>query len=419
MKILLWHGYLLGGTGSNVYTRALARAWSRAGHDVTVFSQERHPESFDLGGAKTVRPDVGGLLPVYVHDRYEGYVVKLLPETTWAERRAWVEANAAAVRERLPADLVFCNHVLLGAAVGTATGARYAVKAHGSELEYSMRGDPELQDWGREALAGADAVFVGSAHIRAVLEEVVGHVDRVLEVPPGVDVEEWRPRLRAEALEALVAEARLDPPNPGNREERLPDDANASRLHQFLSAEEPTVVYFGKLLRNKGVHVLLEALRTVDARAVVVGFGDYRQELEALAGPRILFTGPLEHRHLVQLLPLADATVVPSIFPEAFGMVAAEAAAAGSPPLVARHSGLAEVARGLEEEYSPHLRHLASFDSGSTEDLAAKLNELLSLPEPDRTLLRQAARRATVARWSWAGVARRLLEPFNYPAAHG
>ena len=81
---------------------------------------------------------------------------------------------------------------------------------------------------------------------------------------------------------------------------------------------------------------------------MIVGFGDYRDELERLAGPNVLFTGPLEHRHLVHLLALADATVVPSIFPEAFGMVAAEAAAAGSPPLVARHSGLAEVAEGLE-----------------------------------------------------------------------
>jgi len=419
VKILLWHGYLLGGTGSNVYTRSLARAWSRAGHDVTVFCQEASPERFDLGGAKVVRPDVGGLLPVFVLDRYDGYEVKLLQDTTAAERRDWVEANAAALREHLPADLLFCNHVLLGGPVGAAAGARYAVKAHGSELEYSMRADPELQAWGRESLAGAEAVFVGSAHIRGVLEEVVGHVDRVLEVPPGVDVDEWRPRAREEALAALLEESRRDPPNRGNTEERLPDEGNAERLAKFLAGEEPTVVYFGKLLYNKGVHVLLQALRRTNARAVIVGFGDYREELEALAGPQTLFTGPLEHRHLVQLLPLADATVVPSIFPEAFGMVAAEAAAAGSPPLVARHSGLAEVARGLEEEYPPHLRHLASFDSGSTEDLAAKLNELLSLPEPDRTLLRQAARRATVARWSWAGVARRLLEPFNYPAAHG
>src|SRR6185503_2032131 len=109
-----------------------------------------------------------------------------------------------------------------------------------------------------------------------------------------------------------------------------------------------------------------------------------------------LFTGPLEHRHLVHLLPLAEVTVVPSIFPEAFGMVAAEAAAAGSPPLVARHSGLAEVAAGLEDEYPAHLRHLAAFESGNADDLRAKLAELLALPHEDREFLRQAARRTVV-----------------------
>lgn len=419
MKILLWHGYLLGGTGSNVYTRALAREWTRAGHDVTVFSQEPHPELHDLGGATVVRPDVGGLLPVFVLDRYEGYEVKLVQECTRAELEDWVERNAAALRAHLPADLVFANHVLLGGPVGAASGARFAVKAHGSELEYSMRGNEALSKWGRESLAQAEAVFVGSAHIRAVLEDVVGHVDRVLEVPPGVDIDDWRPRPRDEALAGLVEEARRDPPNPGNANERLPDEGNAERLEAFLAGGEPTVVYFGKLLYNKGVHVLLEALRQVDARAVIVGFGDYRGTLEASAGPRTLFTGPLEHRHLVHLLALADATVVPSIFPEAFGMVAAEAAAAGSPPLVARHSGLAEIAEGLEQEYPAHLRHLAGFATGDAGELAAKLSELLSLPEADRNAIREAARNATVRRWSWAGVARRLLEPFIYPHADG
>ena len=140
--------------------------------------------------------------------------------------------------------------------------------------------------------------------------------------------------------------------------------ATPSGSPRSSQASEPTVLYFGKLLYNKGVHLLLEALRELDARAVIVGFGDYREELEALAGPDTLFTGALEHRHLVQLLPLADVSVVPSIFPEAFGMVAAEAAAAGSPPLVARHSGLREIAEGLEAEYPPEYRHLASFAKG-------------------------------------------------------
>nr|MBA2298555.1 glycosyltransferase [Actinomycetota bacterium] len=165
MRILLWHGYLLGGTGSNVYTRALAREWSNAGHDVTVVSQEPHPEEHDLGGAKVVRPDVGGLLPVFVLDRYEGYEVRLVQDCSREALDRWVEANAAALRALLPADVVFCNHVLLGGPVGAATGSPFAVKAHGSELEYSLRGRPELAVWGRWALEQARAVFVGSSHI--------------------------------------------------------------------------------------------------------------------------------------------------------------------------------------------------------------------------------------------------------------
>src|SRR5581483_10438810 len=185
----------------------------------------------------------------------------------------------------------------------------------------------------------------------------------------------------------------------------------AERLEAFLEGEEPTVVYFGKLIENKGVQLLLEAARGLDVRVIVVGFGDYRDELEALAAPGTLFTGPLEHRHLVHLLPLADVAVVPSIFPEAFGMVAAEAAAAGCPPLVARHSGLAEVAEGLEAEYPPRLRHLAAFTSGDAGDLHGKLEELLALPAFEVRELRAAARLAAERRWSWATIAARLLDP--------
>jgi glycosyltransferase involved in cell wall biosynthesis len=113
----------------------------------------------------------------------------------------------------------------------------------------------------------------------------------------------------------------------------------------------------------------------------------------------------LEHRHLVHLLPLADVCVVPSIFPEAFGMVAAEAAAAGVPPLVARHSGLAEIAAGVEAEYPADLRELAGYDDG----LRPKLERLLALPPEQRRELGAAARRAVVERWSWSSVSERLL----------
>ena len=152
----------------------------------------------------------------------------------------------------------------------------------------------------------------------------------------------------------------------------------------------------------------------MDARAVIVGFGDYRAELEAMAGPRTLFTGPLEHRHLANLIPLADVTVVPSIFPEAFGMVAAEAAAGGSLPLVARHSGLAEIADALEAAGVP-----ASFETGNASDLADKLRRLLGRSPDERAELSLRARQVVEERWSWAKVAVRLLQPFQGAGSAG
>lgn len=415
VRILVWHGYLLDGTGSNIYTRFLARAWSNAGHEVVVLSQEPHPERFDLGGAVAVRPDIGGLLPVFVLDSYAGLDPRLLPELTVAEREAFVTANVAAVRAQGPADFVFVNHVLLGAPVGAAAGLPFAVKAHGSELEFAMRGNDELCTWARDTLSTARLVIAGSEHIRRVLDEVPGPGDysgRVRVIPPGVDVATMTPGDRSEALIDLVAQCRHDePPDPvRGHDERRPDVGNAQRLENFLAGDRPTIVYVGKISAEKGVALLLQAVRVLRARAVIVGFGPARHELEATSPEHVLFTGPLEHRHLTHLWRIADVSVVPSVFPEAFGMVAAEAAACGCLPLVARHSGLAEIAAGLEAEYPESARHLAGFRSGDVDDLIAKLRELLALPPPERRRLSAAARRATVTRWSWERMATQITD---------
>ena len=83
----------------------------------------------------------------------------------------------------------------------------------------------------------------------------------------------------------------------------------------------------------------------------------------------------------------------------------------GGFPIVDRP--FAEVAAGLGEAYPPAFRHLAAFASGDARDLAVRLGELLALPPADRAAIRTAARAAVVERWSWAGVSRRLLEPFR------
>jgi glycosyltransferase involved in cell wall biosynthesis len=101
-------------------------------------------------------------------------------------------------------------------------------------------------------------------------------------------------------------------------------------------------------------------------------------------------------------VPLAEAVVVPSVLPEAFGMVAAEAAACEVLPIVSDHSGLAEVAAGLGEAG-------ITFD-GSCADLARRLDALLALPGQERARLGAVARAAVVARWSWERIARRLID---------
>jgi hypothetical protein len=163
MKILLWHGYLLAGTGSNVYTRSLARAWGRLGHEVVVFCQDPHPDRYDLAGAVVIRPPIGPILPVYVVDGYEDLEARRIQDLDRETLDRVVEANAASVRAHLPADLVVTNHLLLGGPVGAAVGVPYVVKAHGSELEFTMRGHAELCEWATRTLEPSSAILAGGA----------------------------------------------------------------------------------------------------------------------------------------------------------------------------------------------------------------------------------------------------------------
>ena len=111
------------------------------------------------------------------------------------------------------------------------------------------------------------------------------------------------------------------------------------------------------------------------------------------------------------MLPACEAQVVPSTFPEAFGMVAAEAAACGALPLSASHSGLAEVTATLAEGLEPELRPLLSFarGPGAVEEIAAKLVAWLTLPAADRE--RAAAALSSVARerYGWEAVAEGVI----------
>ena len=123
----------------------------------------------------------------------------------------------------------------------------------------------------------------------------------------------------------------------------------------------------------------------------------------------VTFTGRLDHRYAPDALAAMDVMVVPSILHEAFGMVAAEAAAAGALPVVARHSGLAEVAEALESEVRrPGLFSFAPGE-GAIGRLATSIERILSLPAPERGELRAGVHAFVAREWTWEQTAAKIL----------
>src|SRR5215213_10056009 len=169
MRILIFHGYLLSGTGSNVYNASLAEALVRIGHEVHLLCQDRDPLALDWVDAAgdwdagtlqittrrepvratVYRPDIHGVLPLYVADRYEGVDARPFPDLSDAEVNRYVDANVAAVREvaeRVQPDVALANHLVMGPVILARALAEtpYAVKVHGSALEYTVKPYPRF-----------------------------------------------------------------------------------------------------------------------------------------------------------------------------------------------------------------------------------------------------------------------------------
>jgi glycosyltransferase involved in cell wall biosynthesis len=462
MRVLLFHGYMLRGTGSNIYNVNLARALARLGHEVHLLCQDREVK---IEGVEIHNPDIHGLLPVYVKDPYEGFEVKAFPELTEAELGRYLDANVAAVREVAEQvggfDAALANHLVMGPAIlARADVGAFAAKIHGSALEYTVKPHPRFLPYAYEGMEAAAGVLVGSGHtaesLWAALPDLPSLREKTRLGPPGVDIEEFRPRepdgegaLREAGGEDPAGEVYVLGPSPPASHERA-----------------ALVVFVGKLIVSKGVDLLIAAWPLVRAahpraRLQVVGYGEYEDGLRRLltaldrgdlddarevarlgwaleggeekalpilsafladpppgyvetakgVGGSIEFIGRLEHDQVAELLPRAEALVMPSTFPEAFGMVAVEAAACGTLPVSAGHSGMLEVSRQLAESLPAEVGRLTSFpvEAGAVEAIADRLGGWLALPEAEREEARQALVETVGRLWSWEGVARGVL----------
>jgi glycosyltransferase involved in cell wall biosynthesis len=132
-------------------------------------------------------------------------------------------------------------------------------------------------------------------------------------------------------------------------------------------------------------------------------------------GEAVVLTGRLDHAELAELLPACEALVVPSTFPESFGMVAAEAAACGVLPLSAAHSGLLDVSEALARGVPERAAGWLSFplDDNAVRALAAGLLGWLTADRALRTRTRAGLVATVGERWSWEGVARGVIAAAN------
>ncbi|MQA81123.1 MAG: glycosyltransferase [Streptosporangiales bacterium] len=450
LKILLWHGYLLSGSGSNVYTANVAKVWRAQGHDVLLLCQDRHagelpfvdeygefaPDNDSVtshpvssapakGSLRVARPDIGEILPVYVWDPYEGFTAKRFVDLDDDELAHYVRTNVDAITTAVTTfepDVVIIGHEVMGPAIARQvreqTGIGYSVKLHGSALEYAVKKQARYTDAARDGFATADTV-VGTSHYMcdAAAAAVPGDwTSRTAVVNPGCDVDVFVP-------------AERDPAAP------------------------PTVGFVGKLIAAKGPQNLLAALGRTTApglRTTLVGYGDFADGLrelhDALRSGRVgdarkavaddpsnahcrefldsadvddpylarlaevpvTWAGRLDHDRLPHALTGFDILVVPSEVPEAFGMVGAEACAAGVIPIVPRHSGIGEIGTAAEEVLG--LPGLLSYDPADpVRGLAERIDAVLAHDAADRADMAATLVKLAHDRWSWTKVAEGLL----------
>lgn len=172
------------------------------------------------------------------------------------------------------------------------------------------------------------------------------------------------------------------------------EDERAAYRLQFAKPDEKIVLYVGRFVREKGIHLLLDSANVIlsedpKTRFVIVGSGGAQERFRRFSdwagiGDRVTFTGFMSARPLYQLYRCADVAVFPSLY-EPFGIVALEAMAAGAPVVASDSGGLREVVK--------HDVTGTSFFSGNAESLAWAVLRVLEDPERAKRLTAVAQER--------------------------
>ena len=189
------------------------------------------------------------------------------------------------------------------------------------------------------------------------------------------------------------------------------EDCGAFRT-KFALPEEKIVLYVGRLVYEKGIHILINAvpkvLERANAKFIIVGSGYMKEQLLNIVRSmrlehKVLFMGFVDDETLLRLQKCADVSVVPSLF-EPFGIVALEAMAAKSPVVVSDTGGLSEI---VDHDITGFKAYPNNPDS-----LAWGIIKIL-LDEPYRNYLIENAYRKVQEKYDWEKIAQQTRQIYE------
>jgi len=339
--------------GQNVYVRELGRALGRLGWQVDVVSHHADPQMpvcEKEGNLRVLRFSAGG--PAFVA---KDEMPVLLPHLF---RQV---LSLAAKHDYQVIHTHYWMSGWLGLYLSKRLGLPLVHTSHSLGIVKERAGTPvnrERLEAERLILAFADNIVTTTDQEAAIVRSLIPRDktgSRVKVIPAGVDTGLFNAR---------------------ERETRRP----------------PFLLFVGRPEKNKGLDVLLEAWRRLPGRPELYVVGQHPRRYE----PRLVFTGPLEHRALARLYKTAAVTVVPSFY-ESFGLVAAEAMSCACPVVASDVGGLGEIVI--------HGRTGLTFPPGDSVRLQESLVRLLSDPSLAGRLGVTAAKRAA-QKFNWENIGR-------------
>ncbi len=452
--ICLLHGWLLEGSGSNLWTRSIITALAKSGATVHLVCQENHPERYDaigrayrhkLSGAldNTLdrrtpykgecilhQPEIGDTLPVFVKDKYEEFrnVVPMMEMDDETIER-YIERNVDVVRRIVTENdisAIHANHAVLmpvvAQRVSHETGLPFTVMPHGSDIEYAVKKDERFKRYAASAFSDAARIFCIGKEMRdriaTVFTDLPGIESKFVELHLGVDTSQFDaiPRDKRKKNIELLENTLANSPRAavGEYESKLPDADIEKKLRQVDWSKDPVVLFTGRLIPAKGIQHVVEAMPRIlekvpDLHLIIVGHGPLRAPLEArirelgIASDKIIFTGYLTHRELHFLFPCCDVGVFPSMVREAGPLVFLESLASGCFPLGTYFGGMAASIDAVSRDLPPEVGETMKLSvENTTEDLVRQIPRALSISEKYRNDLARIASE----RYDWVSVAR-------------